>query len=111
MIGRSAGIELAVGGVGAQRRRQVGAGRIDRRLHVARRAVDVAVDVELQHDLGGAHRAARGHLVDVGDGAQMPFQRRRHLVDIVSGLAPGMLALTAMVGMSMLGSGATGSRK
>ena len=33
------------------------------------------------------------------------------LVDMVSGLAPGILALTTMVGMSILGSGATGSRK
>ena len=33
------------------------------------------------------------------------------LDDMVSGEAPGWEALTAMVGMSILGSGATGSRK
>ena len=33
------------------------------------------------------------------------------LAAMVSGEAPGMLALTDMVGMSILGNGATGSRK
>ena len=32
------------------------------------------------------------------------------MLDITSGLAPAMLALTTMVGRSMFGSGATGSR-
>ena len=56
--------------------------------------------------------AARGHFGDIGDGAQMPLQRRRHAWwTWFPGWRPAMLALTAMVGMSMLGSGATGSRK
>ena len=76
--GKVGRIELAVGGVGAQPPRQVGARGIDRGLHVTGGAVDVAVDVELQHDLGGIDVAARRHLGDAGNGAQMPLQRRRH---------------------------------
>ena len=41
----------------AQAGRQVGARRVDRRLHVARRAVDVAAEPELQGDAGRADRA------------------------------------------------------
>ena len=43
-------IDLAVGRVAAAGGRQVGARGVDRRLHVARGAVDVAVEVELQRD-------------------------------------------------------------
>ena len=43
-------IDLAVGRVARQVRRQLAARRVDRRLHVARGAVDVAVEVELQRD-------------------------------------------------------------
>ena len=71
-------IELAVGRIGPQRSGQIRPRRIDRGLHVSRRAVDVAVDVELQHDLGGIDVAARRHLVDARNGAQVPFQRRGH---------------------------------
>ena len=77
-MGKLVGIEFAVGGIGAQRGGQIRMGGADRGLDVARGAVDVAADVELQHHLGRAHRAARGHLRDGGDGAQMPLQRRRH---------------------------------
>ena len=42
--------------------RQVGQRRIDRGLHVARGAVDVAVEIELERDAGVAERAARRHL-------------------------------------------------
>jgi hypothetical protein len=51
---------------------------IYRRLHVARRPVNVAVDVELQHDLGVVDIAARGHFGDAGYGPEVPLQRRRH---------------------------------
>ena len=50
-------VELAVGGIAPQRGRQVGARGVDRRLDVARGAVDVAVDAELQVDTRGAERA------------------------------------------------------
>ncbi len=68
-------IDLAVGRIAAQAGRQVGARRVDRGLHVTRRAVDVAVEAELQRDAGLADRARRRHLGDVGDLAEMPLQR------------------------------------
>jgi hypothetical protein len=48
-------IDLAVGRVRLERRGQVDARGVDRRLHVARRPVDVATEVELQRDARGAH--------------------------------------------------------
>ena len=68
-------IDLAVGGIGSQAGRQVGTGGIDRGLHVARRAVDVAVKSELQGDARRSHRARRGHLGDVGDLPEMALKR------------------------------------
>ena len=44
--------------------RQIRQRGIDRGLHVARGAVDVAADRELQLDAGGAERTGRGDLVD-----------------------------------------------
>ena len=60
----------------AQAGRQVGARGVDRRLDVARGAVDIAVEPELQRDARRAERALRGHFVDVGDLAEMPLERR-----------------------------------
>ena len=60
-------VRLAVGRVAAQRGRQVGARGVDRGLHLARGAVDLAVQVELQADARRAVAAGRGHLVDAGD--------------------------------------------
>ena len=54
---RRGGVELAVGGIAAQRTRQIRARRVDRGLDVARGAVDVAVDAELQGDARRAERA------------------------------------------------------
>ncbi len=71
-------VDLAVGRVGSQAGRQIGARRVDRRLHVARRAVDVAAQAELQGDAGRADGARRGHLGDVGDHPEMALERRRH---------------------------------
>src|SRR6185437_3098861 len=68
-------VVLAIARIRAQRCGQVGACALDRRLHVARRAVDVAAHVELQHDARGAHRALGGHLGDPRDGTEVPFQR------------------------------------
>jgi hypothetical protein len=70
-------VHLAVGGVAAQARGQVGAGGIDRRLDVARGAVDVAVEPELQGDARLADGADRGHFGDVRDLAEMAFERAR----------------------------------
>ena len=69
-------IDLMVGRILAQARRQVDARGDDRRLDVARSAVDVAVEAELKCDAGRAERALRRHFVDVGDLAQMALERR-----------------------------------
>ena len=69
-------VDLAVGRVGAQRRGQVGAAGVDRRLHVARRAIDVAAEIELQRDAAAAQPRVGRHLGDVGDGAEAAFERR-----------------------------------
>ena len=47
---------------------------------------------------------------DAGDAAELALQRRGDRGGHVSGLAPGRLALTEMVGKSTCGSGETGSR-
>jgi hypothetical protein len=73
---RVGGVDLAIGRIGAQAGGRVGAGGVDRRLHVARRAVDVAVEAELQLNAGRAERTRRGHLVDVGDLPEMALERR-----------------------------------
>ena len=54
-------VDLSIARVARQIRRQLASGRVDRRLHVARGAVDVAIEVELQRDL----RRARAELVEV----------------------------------------------
>ena len=58
--------------------RQIRQRGVDRGLHVARGAVDVAADRELQLDAGGAERTGRGDLVDAGDLAEPPLQWRRN---------------------------------
>ena len=72
---RVGGVHFAISGIGAQAGRQVGARRDDRGLDVARGAVDVAIEVELQRDTGLADAALRGHLGDIGDLAEMTLQR------------------------------------
>ena len=69
-------IDLAVGRIARQIGRQIGARGVDRRLDVARGAVDVAVDVELQGDARLADPALRGHLGHVGDLPEMALERR-----------------------------------
>ena len=74
---RVGGVHLPVGRVRAQRRRQVDPRRIDRRLDVACRTVDVAVERKLQRNAGAAEPRVRGHLGNVGDGAEAAFERGR----------------------------------
>ena len=50
----------------------------DRRLHIARRRVDVAAQLELQGDLGAADGAARSHFGDSGNAGKLLLQRSRH---------------------------------
>ena len=53
-------VDLAVLGVAGHARRQLAAHRVDGRLHLPGRLVDVPVQLELQHDLGTALIAAGG---------------------------------------------------
>jgi hypothetical protein len=68
-------IDLAIGRIGLQARRQIGAGGDDGGLHVARGAVDVAVEIELQRDARLTDAALRRHFGDVGDLPEMTFER------------------------------------
>ena len=70
-------IDLAIRRVRAERRGQVDARRVDRRLHVARGAVDVAAEIELQRYPGRADRARRRDFVDTGNRPEVTLQRRR----------------------------------
>ena len=56
--GRVGRIDLAIGGVRREVRGQLRAGGVDGGLHIARGAVDVAVEVELHGDAGGAGAGA-----------------------------------------------------
>ena len=51
--------------------------RRDRRLHVLRGRVDIALEVELNGDRRRAERAERRHLRDAGDLPDLTFERRR----------------------------------
>ena len=62
-IGGSAGFTLRQYGFCGRFGRKLAARRVDGRLHVARRRVDVAVQIELQRDAGRAERARRRHFV------------------------------------------------
>ena len=91
--GRAGGVGLAKGRQNRQIRRQVRHGGVDRRLHVARRRVDAAFNVELRGDLRHAERAYRGQFVEAGDVGQPPFERRgdrgRHGFGIGAGARGG----------------------
>ena len=50
MIGESAGLILRYAGLLRQIRRQLAPRRVDRRLHIPRRAIHVAAQIKLQHD-------------------------------------------------------------
>ena len=102
------GIDRRIGQVARQRR----AGGIDRRLHVLRGGIDVAVELELQRDLADPERARRGHQ-SASDGI-CPKLRSSGAVTsdaMVSGLAPGSWVVTWMVGKSTCGSEETGSHR
>ncbi len=72
---RSVGrIDFSVIGIARQIRRQIAAGSIDRRLHVATCGVNIAIQIELQHNAGRADLAGRRHLVDARNAAELPLQ-------------------------------------
>ena len=72
---RVGGVDLAVDRVAAQARRQIGVRRVDRSLNIARRAVDVAVEVELKRDSRASDGARRRHFGDGGDAAECALKR------------------------------------
>ncbi len=51
---------------------------VDRLLHVLRRAVDVALQIELQRDQRRADAAGRGHLGQARQRGELLLERRRH---------------------------------
>ena len=73
-MGASAGIDLAIRRIGGKVGRQVRSGGIDAGLHVARGDIDIAAEVELQRDGGGAERTRRGHLGEACDVAELALQ-------------------------------------
>ena len=95
-IGR---IDLAVRRVARQVRRQLAARGVDRGLHVAGGRVDVARQIELQHDARAAQPARRRHLGHAGNAAELALERRRDgRRPSFRGSRPGSAALTTMVG-------------
>ena len=70
-------VHLPVGGQARQIRRELAGRGGDGRLDVARRAVDVARQIELQRDRRGAQEADGRHLGDPGDAAELALERRR----------------------------------
>ena len=71
-------IDLSIGRLARQCRRQLAGGGVDGGLHVARGGVDIAVQVELQNDAGGAEIAGRSQFRQVGDTAELALERSRH---------------------------------
>ena len=71
-IGR---IDLPIRRIARKSYRQVPPRRIDRRLHIAGGAVDVAAQIKLQDDAGGAEGARRGHFGHARDAPKLAFQR------------------------------------
>jgi hypothetical protein len=69
-------IDLAIGGRRRQVLGQLAAGRVDAGLHVLRRRIDVAIQIELQGDLRVAQNVGRGHLRQAGNFGELVFQRR-----------------------------------
>ena len=80
-------IKRRVGQVARQRR----TGGVDRRLHILRRRVDVAVEIELQRHLADAERTRRGHHLQRRNLAELSFQRRRHQCGDGVGIGAGQL--------------------
>ena len=109
--GRIGGIHLAVVRIVRQVGGQIAAGCVDGGLHVARGGIDVAVEIELQDDVGGAQRA--DEVISVTP-AMRPNWRSSGVATeeaIVSGLAPGQTGGDGNRGKFTCGSGDTGSNR
>ena len=75
---RVGGIDFAIGGLAGKIGGKLAARGVDGGLHVARGGVDVAVQIELQSDVGGAEAAGGSHLRDAGDAAELALERSGH---------------------------------
>ena len=84
--------------------RQFAGSGVDGRLHVARRAVDLAVEVELDRDDGAAQRADGGDLGDTGDLGEAPFEWRRQRRSHRLRIRPGSEATRRWSGSRSAGS-------
>ena len=73
--GRVGGIHFAIGGIGREVRGQISSRGIDGGLDVARRAIDVATEIELNGDGGAAEGAGGSHLRDAGNVAELALER------------------------------------
>ena len=73
--GRVGGIDFAIGGIGRQVGGQIRARGVDGGFDVARGAVDIATEIELNGDGGAAERAGGGHLRDAGNVAELALER------------------------------------
>ena len=91
--GRVGGIDLAVGGATGQVGGQLAPGCIHRCLHIARGARDIAAQVELHGDAGGAQRTCRGHLGQTRDAAKATFERGGHRAGHGFGASAGQCGL------------------
>ena len=90
--------------------RQQPARRVDRGLHVPRRAVDIARQVELQRDRCRPQSAGGRHLLQTRNGGELLLQRRGdRRGHRLPGWRRATVAVTTMVGKSTFGSAATGS--
>jgi hypothetical protein len=78
IAGASAGFTFAVRGVARQIGWKLPARGVDRRLHITRRGVDVACEIELQDDAGRALSARRRHFGHTRDAAELALEGRRY---------------------------------
>ena len=67
-------VDLAISGIAGEIRGQVTARGIDRGLDVARGSINVAVQIKLQRDAGGAEITGRRHFRDAGNSPELALQ-------------------------------------
>ena len=73
--GSVGGIHFAIGRLAGKIGGKLAARGVDGGLHVASGGVDIAIEIELQSDVGGAEAARGGHLRDAGDAAELALER------------------------------------
>ncbi len=78
MNGSIGWIDFAPRWIAGQIGRQISAGGVDGRLHIAGRAVNIPTQVKLQGDAGGAQKTGGGHFGHARDMAKLLLQWRGH---------------------------------